>query len=112
MKKVLALVLTVAMIFSLSAMALAEEHEPVTIEWMSLTDSTGFPDALVEAFEAEYPWITVEINYIPGNTDDVKKALITSMVAQDSNPDVFLTDVVWTGQFAAAGWIKDLNWHL
>lgn len=109
MKKVLALVLVAMLALSIGTVVLAEEHDPVTIEWLSLTDSTGFPEALVEAFQAEYPWITVEINYIPGNTDDVKKALITSMVAQDSNPDVFLTDVVWTGQFAAAGWIKDLT---
>lgn len=109
MKKLLALVLAVIMTLALGVAASAEEQEPVTIEWLSLTDSTGFPEALVEAFQEEYPWITVEINYIPGNTDDVKKALITSMVAQDSNPDVFLTDVVWTGQFAAAGWIKDLT---
>ena len=102
MKKLFALVLAVVLVLSVGMLASAEEHEPVTIQFLSGSDSTGFTEQLIADFQAEYPWITVEINYIPGNTDDVKKSLINSLNAGDSDPDVFLTDIVWTGQFASA----------
>ena len=109
MRRLLSWMLVLALLLA-AVPALAEtEHEPVTIQFLTGADSTGYTEALIEAFHAEYPWITVEINYIPGNTDDVKKSLINSLNAEDTDPDVFLTDVVWTGQFASAGWIKDLT---
>lgn len=107
MKKLFATLLVLAMTLSLCAVAFAEE--PVTIQFLVGSDSTGFTEQLVADFEAANPGIKVEINYIPGNTDDVKKSLINSLNAGDSDPDVFLTDIVWTGQFAAAQWIKDLT---
>ena len=107
MKKLFATLLVLAMTLSLCAVAFAEE--PVTIQFLVGSDSTGFTEQLVADFEAANPGIKVEINYIPGNTDDVKKSLINSLNAGDSDPDVFLTDIVWTGQFAAAQWIKDLS---
>lgn len=109
MKKWLTLLLALMMILATCAVAGAEEREAVTIEILVGADSTGFTEAAIAAFEEKNPWITVEINYIPGNTDDIKKALLTAMIAEDTNPDVFLTDVVWTGQFASAGWLKDLT---
>ena len=107
MKKLFAMVLVLAMALSLCAGAFAEET--VTIQFLVGSDSTGFTEQLVANFEAENPGIKVEINYIPGNTDDVKKSLINSLNAGDTDPDVFMTDIVWTGQFAAAQWIKDLT---
>lgn len=110
MKKLLALFLALTMVLAVTVAAGADdEHEPVTIEYLTGSDSTGFLDQTIVDFEAAYPWITVNCNTISGNTDDIKQALITSMVAGDSNPDVFRTDVVWTGQFAQAGWIKDVT---
>lgn len=109
MKKLFALVLAIVLVLSAGILASAEEHEPVTIQFLTGSDSTGFTEQLIENFQAEYPWITVEINYIPGNTDDIKKSLINSLNAGDSDPDVFLTDIVWTGQFASTGWIKELT---
>ena len=109
MKKLLSLVLALMMVLSLTAIAAAEEHTPVTIQYRGLADSTGTTQKMAEDFMALYPWITVEIDEVPGNTDDVKKSLINSLNAGDSDPDVFLTDVVWTGQFAKTGWIMDLT---
>ena len=109
MKKWLTLLLAIIMTFAACAAACAEESEPVHIEILVGADSTGFYEAAIAQFEEQNPGIKVDINYIPGNTDDIKKALLTAMIAEDTNPDVFLTDVVWTGQFASAGWLKDLT---
>ena len=109
MKKLFALVLVLMLALTACVAAGAEEHEPVTIQYMGLADSTGTTAKMLEDFMAEYPWITVELVEVPGNTDDVKKSLINSLNAGDSDPDVFLTDVVWTGQFASAGWIMDMT---
>lgn len=109
MKKWLTLLLVCIMALASCTFAIAEEHEPVTIEFLVGSDSTGFYESAIAMFEEQNPWITVELNYIPGNTDDIKKALLTAMIAEDTDPDVFQTDVVWTGQFASAGWLKDLT---
>jgi len=107
MKKLFALVLVMIMALSMGLAASAEE--PVTIQFLVGSDATGFTEKLIENFQAENPGIVVEINYIPGNTDDIKKALINSLNAGDTDPDVFLTDIMWTGQFASTGWIMDLT---
>lgn len=109
MKKWLAIFLVCALMTMASAVAGAAAHEDVTIEFVALSDSTGFIDETIRRFEAANPWVHVEFNPVSGNTNDIKQALITAMVAGDTSPDVYMSDVVWTGQFAAAGWIKDLS---
>ena len=49
---------------------------------------------------------------LPGASDDVKKSLMTSLAAGDSEPDVFECDIIWISQFAAAGWLLDVTDNL
>lgn len=86
-----------------------EKHDPVTVQLASLQDTTGATEKILEDFAKEYPWITVDYMEFPGNSDDMKKGLITSLAAGQDDPDVFSMDVIWTTQFAAAGWLMDLT---
>lgn len=41
---------------------------------------------MIKAFNEKYPNIEVEKQVLPGNSDDVKKSLMTSLAAGDSEP--------------------------
>jgi multiple sugar transport system substrate-binding protein len=64
---------------------------------------------MIKAFNAKYPNITVDHQMTSGASDDVKKSLMTSFAAGDTDPDVIECDIIWVSQFAAAGWLMDLT---
>jgi multiple sugar transport system substrate-binding protein len=53
----------------------------------------------------------IQINLVrqPTDTDQRRQGLIIPLKARKRDPDVFLMDVVWIGQFAASGWLEPLN---
>ena len=118
MKKILAILLALAMVLSLAACGASqteepateapkadapvaeapaeEEHEPVTIEFLcwgaaETTTSAAFT-AMIEGFEAKYPWITVEVTEC--NYDAVNTTLLTRAASQ-SAPDVAQVSNQW-----------------
>ncbi len=77
-----------------------------TITWWASPISPGSnePDlrpALVSAFEKAYPGITVKIETAPSDTDTNRADLVTTISGGASEPDVFMGDVIWPGQFGA-----------
>ena len=82
------------------------------VVFVSGNDTTGGVDEIIKAFNEKYPNIEVEKQVLPGNSDDVKKSLMTSLAAGDSEPDVFECDIIWVSQFAAAGWLLDVTENL
>lgn len=69
MKKKLALALAGGMVLTSLASATAfaeEEHEPVTL---SLISFMTFSDTVLQKFEEEYPWITVQYENFPGSSE-------------------------------------------
>ena len=45
----------------------------------------------------------------PTYTDQRKQGLIISLEGRQTNPDLFLMDVVWISQFIQSGWLESLN---
>lgn len=45
----------------------------------------------------------------PTYTDQRKQSLIISLEGKQSNPDLFLIDVVWISQFIQSDWLEELN---
>lgn len=82
------------------------------VVFVSGNDTTGGVDEMIKAFNEKYPNIEVEKQVLPGNSDDVKKSLMTSLAAGDTEPDVFECDIIWISQFAAAGWLLDVTQNL
>jgi len=85
------LLMVLVMVFSTLAFsqALGENKEPVTLQffnWVSQEEGTAIPmQETIAAFEAAYPWITVEILAVPVS-DNVKE--LTIMNAGGNPPDV------------------------
>lgn len=62
--------------------------------------------SIVDAFEAEHPSFTIEMEYVP--FDQAQQRYITAAQAGKA-PDVMRAEIAWTPQFAAQGFLADLT---
>ena len=137
MKKILAIVLTLAMVLSLAACGSsapeetqaaaapaateapkaeepkAEEKEPVTLEFLcwgaaEATTAGAFEDML-NGFMEKYPWITVEVT--ESNYDAVNTTLLTRIAAQDA-PDVAQVSNQWVATYYEMGGLLPLDEYM
>jgi multiple sugar transport system substrate-binding protein len=60
-------------------------------------DSTGFAVRMVRQ---------------PTDSDQRRQGLVVPLEAKQNNPDVFLMDVVWIGQFVASDWLEPLDSYI
>jgi multiple sugar transport system substrate-binding protein len=65
-------------------------------------------EKLVGEFESQ-SGIAVKMLRQPTDTDQRRQSLVIPLKAKKSDPDVFLMDVAWVGQFAASGWLLPLK---
>jgi ABC-type glycerol-3-phosphate transport system substrate-binding protein len=63
----------------------------------------------LERFRQTHPGITVELRPTPDAADQRHQLYVQWLNAHVSEPDVLQLDVVWTPEFAAAGWIRPLD---
>jgi multiple sugar transport system substrate-binding protein len=49
---------------------------------------------------------TITVNKLPSDADGQRQQLVRRLSAHDSSIDIIGMDVVWTAEFATAGWIK------
>lgn len=68
--------------------------------------------ALLKRFEAAHPGLRVRQKEMPASTDVQHQQFVTWLVARDPSVDVYLIDVIWVAEFAAAGWILPLDDYL
>ena len=60
-------------------------------------------------FEAENPGVRVEIQRTPDDATQRHQLYVQWLNARVGDPDILQLDVVWTPEFAAAGWILPLG---
>ena len=60
-------------------------------------------------FEAENPGVQVEIQRTPDDATQRHQLYVQWLNARVGDPDILQLDVVWTPEFAAAGWILPLG---
>lgn len=58
---------------------------------------------------ADETGIQVSLMRQPTDTDQRRQSLIIPLKAGEHDPDVFLMDIVWIGQFAASGWLEPMD---
>jgi multiple sugar transport system substrate-binding protein len=63
----------------------------------------------VERFRQAYPDVRVAIRATPDAADQRHQLYVQWLNARVGEPDVLQLDVVWTPEFAAAGWIRSLD---
>jgi ABC-type glycerol-3-phosphate transport system substrate-binding protein len=63
----------------------------------------------IDRFRQQHPLIHVEIRATPDAADQRRQLYVQWLNARASEPDVLQLDVIWTAEFAAAGWIAPLD---
>ena len=50
---------------------------------------------------------TITFEYLPSDADQQREQLVRRLGAEDSSIDIMGMDVIWTGEFANAGWVEE-----
>ena len=110
MKRALILLLVGLMVFAPAAFAGAAER--TVIRFAAQGDSTPGTRAVLDAFNAAQDKYTVEWVEMTNDSGAMRDQLITSLRAGSSDYDIFSLDVVWAGEFAAAGYIEPIDAYM
>lgn len=130
MKKVLAAFLAIAMVAGMTAcgsqtassskaadtVSQAAESKteaaasgPVTLKFGAQADSTPATQAVIDAFNSSQTKYKVEWEQFTNDSAQMHDQLLTSLSSGSSDYDVISLDVVWAGEFAAAGYLSPLD---
>jgi multiple sugar transport system substrate-binding protein len=80
----------------------------ITLVFAAGNDPSGATEALIDEYNASHPGVTVKFQAMPANTDTQHDAYVTYLSAGESNIDLYSLDVIWTAEFARAGWVRRL----
>ncbi|HEY0540004.1 MAG TPA: ABC transporter substrate-binding protein [Actinoallomurus sp.] len=72
-------------------------------------DLTGYMHPLVDKWNASHPAEKVTLLELPDAADDQHAQMVTNLQAKSARYDVLNIDIVWTAEFADAGWIIPLD---
>lgn len=139
MKKVLAVLLMLAMIMSLAACGSGAEQAPaaesaaggeetgtaqpaeesgesaepsgdaITINFAYDEGVGDATRAMIDKFNASQSEVFVESYSLPHDANNLHDDFVNKMVAQDTSVDVMALDVVYISEFAAAGWVNPMD---
>jgi multiple sugar transport system substrate-binding protein len=87
----------------------SEQARVLTISGSMLGREGEVLRAQLERFRAAHPGVPVELRATPDAADLRHQLYVQWLNAHVSEPDVLQLDVVWTPEFAAAGWISPLD---
>ena len=88
------------------------EAPRVTIKFAAQADSTPATQAVVDAYNASQDKFTVEWVDMTNDSNAMREQLITTLKAGSADYDVISMDVVWAGEFAAAGYIEPIDQYM
>ena len=103
------MVLPLSTVFAAGDQEGAEEQEDVTITFSYGLDPGGAIRSLAERYSEITPGVTVEPLELPSTPNEQYDRYVTTFASQDGSIDVIETDIIWVPQFAAAGWIENLE---
>ena len=76
------------------------------LRWYVFDESSGaFDEAARRCSEASEGAFRVETVALPADADQQREQLVRRLAAGDRDIDIIGMDVIWTAEFAAAGWI-------
>ena len=82
--------------------------EPVILKFAAQADSTPATQAVIDAFNASQDDYQVEWVVMTNDSGQMHDQLLTSL-RDSAEYDIVSLDVVWAGEFAAAGYIEPLD---
>jgi multiple sugar transport system substrate-binding protein len=80
---------------------------PVTLNWFVATQPGGSIQKVAKACsDASNGRYTIDVNLLPTDASQQREQLVRRLAAKDSTVDLIGMDVIWTAEFANAGWIS------
>jgi multiple sugar transport system substrate-binding protein len=74
--------------------------------WVFQEPSGSFTDAAKRCSNQSHGQYKIKFNALSNDADQQRQSLVRRLAAKDSSIDIAGMDVVWTAEFAEAGWIK------
>ena len=72
-------------------------------------DTSGLHGKLTKMFNQENPGANAKLIELPESADEQRSQMVQRLRAKSSECDLLALDVIWTAEFAAQGWLKDLT---
>jgi multiple sugar transport system substrate-binding protein len=83
-----------------------DEGGTPTLSWYTFPEPSGaFDKAASECSDASGGRYRIEIKDLPTTADGQREQLVRRLAAEDSDVDLIFMDVIWTAEFAEAGWL-------
>src|ERR1043165_3999666 len=78
-----------------------------TLHWYSYDEPGGsYVAAAKRCTEGSHGRYRLELVTLPNDADQQREQLVRRLAARDSDIDLISMDVIWTAEFAEAGWIR------
>jgi multiple sugar transport system substrate-binding protein len=94
---------------SLAACSGGDDGGPPVINLFGGASATGFQDLIDGCNEQADGAYRIEGNLVPSDADGQREQMVRRLAAGDEGMDLIGMDVVWTAEFAEAGWILALD---
>lgn len=86
-----------------------EPADKTVINFAVQADSTPALDAIIAAFNEQSEKYEVEATIMTNDSGQMHDQLLNSLSSQSGEYDVISMDVVWAGEFAAAGYLEPID---
>jgi len=87
-----------------------EPPQPPRLHWYVFAERSGaFEQAALRCTRASQGRYRIELAALPTDADQQREQLVRRLAARDSAIDIIGMDVIWTAEFAQAGWV--LPWE-
>ena len=93
----------------LGALSGCDKREPETprLRWYVFAEPSGaFAEAARRCSAAAQGRYQIELALLPTDADQQREQLVRRLAAGDPDIDIIGMDVIWTAEFAAAGWVQ------
>jgi multiple sugar transport system substrate-binding protein len=98
-----------ALVLALGACGTGRDPHVLTLAGSAVGAEADAVRRQLDRFHAAHPSMRVELRVTPDASDQRHQLYVQWLNAHAPDPDVLQLDVVWTPEFAAAGWILDLD---
>ena len=109
-----ALLAVMAMAPSVDAAVVHKSAAPHVVLKVLYMNQAGYTTSVLRQmalqFHKKYPNVTIQFTFLP--YPEMNSAIVTSAAAPQAQYDVVLSDLIWTGEFAAKGYTVPLNGYV
>ncbi|MCW3040549.1 MAG: transporter substrate-binding protein [Solirubrobacterales bacterium] len=108
-RSVTALLSLVLLLFALASCGGSSSSNggTVTLNWWAYNEPSGsFREAADRCTRESHGRYRIAFNALGNDADTQRQSLVRRLAAKDASIDLMSMDVVWTGEFAEAGWIR------